>query len=174
MTLKLDLLQFSIKILHCLITSKNLILLLPPKVMGRDNQVSCTLDDDIRCFILWYIPIELDDIWCPYVNPSGAETGVFGITRSVSWLLMFQFVSSSAAATMMTSSNRNISASLAICAGNSPVTGEFPAQRPVMRSFEVFFDLWLNRRLSKQSWGWWFETPSPPLWRQCNDIDCVG
>ena len=57
------------------------------------------------------------------------------------------------------------SALLAICAGNSPVTGEFPAQRPVTRSFDVFFDLRLNKRLSKQSRGWWFETPSRPLWR---------
>ena len=56
------------------------------------------------------------------------------------------------------------SALLAICAGNSPVPGEFPAQRPVTRSFDVFFDLRLNKRLSKQSWGWWFETLSPPLW----------
>ena len=60
------------------------------------------------------------------------------------------------------------SALLAICAGNSPVTGEFPAQRPVTRSFDVFFDLRLNKRLTKQSWGWWFETPSRPLWRHCN------
>ena len=37
---------------------------------------------------------------------------------------------------------------LAICAGNSPVTGEFPAQRPVTQSFDVFFDLCLNKRLS--------------------------
>ena len=58
---------------------------------------------------------------------------------------------------------------LAICAGNSPVTGEFPAQRPVMRSFGVFFDLRLNKRLSKQSWDWWFETLSRPLWRHCNE-----
>ena len=43
------------------------------------------------------------------------------------------------------------SALLAICAGNSPVTGEFPAQRPVTRSFGVFFYLRLNKRLSKQS-----------------------
>ena len=42
------------------------------------------------------------------------------------------------------------SALLAICAGNSPVTGEFPAQRPVMRSFDVYFDLCLNKRLIKQ------------------------
>ena len=48
-------------------------------------------------------------------------------------------------------------ASLAICAGNSPVTGEFHAHLPVTRSFVVFFDLRLNTRLSKQSWGWWYE-----------------
>ena len=57
---------------------------------------------------------------------------------------------------------------LAICAGNSPVTGEFPAQRPVTRSFDIFFDLRLNKRLSKKSWGWWLETLSCPLWRHCN------
>ena len=56
------------------------------------------------------------------------------------------------------------SALLAICAGNSPVTGE----RPVTRSFGVSFDLRLHKRLSKQSRGWWFETPSRPLWRHCN------
>ena len=60
------------------------------------------------------------------------------------------------------------SALLAICAGNSSVPGEFPAQRPVTRNFDVFFDLRLNKRLSKQSWGWWFETLSRPLWRHCN------
>ena len=60
------------------------------------------------------------------------------------------------------------SALLAICAGNSPVSGEFPAQRPVTRSFDVYFDLRLNKRLSKQSWGWWFETQSRPLWRHRN------
>ena len=60
------------------------------------------------------------------------------------------------------------SALLAFCAGNSPVSGEFPAQRPVTRSFDVYFDLRLNKRLSKQSWGWWFETPSCSLWRHCN------
>ena len=63
-----------------------------------------------------------------------------------------------------------ISALLALCAGNSPVTGGFPAQRPVTRSFHVFCDLHLNKRLSKQSWGWWFETLSRPLWRHRNDI----
>ena len=60
------------------------------------------------------------------------------------------------------------SALLAICAGNSPVPGEFPTQRPVTRSFDVFFDLRLNKQLSKQSWGWWLETLSRPMWRHRN------
>ena len=58
------------------------------------------------------------------------------------------------------------SALRALCAGNSLVTGEFPAQRPVTRSFDGFFDLRLNKRLNKQCW--WLETPACPLWRQCN------
>ena len=58
---------------------------------------------------------------------------------------------------------------LAIWAGNSPSPGEFPAQRPVTQSFDVFFDLRLNKRLSKQWWGWWYETLSRPLWRHHND-----
>ena len=57
------------------------------------------------------------------------------------------------------------SASLAICAGDSPVPGEFPTQRPVTRNFDVLFDLRLNKRLSKQWRGWWLETLSRPLWR---------
>ena len=58
------------------------------------------------------------------------------------------------------------SALLAICAENSPVHGEFPTQRPVTRSFDVFFDVRPNKQLSKQSWGWWSETLSPSLWRK--------
>ena len=59
---------------------------------------------------------------------------------------------------------------LAICAGNSPVTGEFPTQRPVTRSYDVFFDLRLNKQLSQQSWGWWFEMQSHPLWHHCSTM----
>ena len=57
---------------------------------------------------------------------------------------------------------------LALCAGNSPVPGEFPAQRPVTWSFDVFFGLHPNKWLSKQWWGWWFEMLPRPLWRHCN------
>ena len=68
----------------------------------------------------------------------------------------------------MMSSNGNISVLQALCMGNSPVTGEFLSQRPATRSFDVFFELCLNKRLSKQSWCWCFETSSCPLWRHCN------
>ena len=44
-----------------------------------------------------------------------------------------------------------------------------PHKWPVTWSFDVFFDLRLNKRLSKQSWGWWFETLSRPFWSHCND-----
>ena len=71
---------------------------------------------------------------------------------------------------MMTSSNGKFVALLAIYVANSPVPGEFPAQRPVTRSFGVFFDLRLNKRLSKQSWGWWFDRLSRPLWRHRNGM----
>ena len=57
------------------------------------------------------------------------------------------------------------SALLAICAGNSPASGDFPVQRPVTRSFDVFSHLCQNKRLRKQWWSWWFETLSRPLWR---------
>ena len=50
----------------------------------------------------------------------------------------------------------------------TPVTEEFPMQRSVTRSFNVFFDLRLNKQLSKQSWGWWFAMPLHPLWQHCN------
>ena len=52
------------------------------------------------------------------INPSAAVTVIFWDTN-VMWIL-------------------------ALCAGNSPVTGEFPSQRPVTRSFGVFFDLRLS------------------------------
>ena len=69
---------------------------------------------------------------------------------------------------MMTSSNGNIFRVTGSLCGEFTGPGEFPTQRPVTRNFDVFFDLRLNKRLSKQPWGWWFETPSWSLWRQCN------
>ena len=75
---------------------------------------------------------------------------------------------------MMTSSNVNIFALLALCEGNPPVTGEFPSQRPVTRSFDVIFDVLLNKRLSEQSGRRRFETLSRSLWRHFNDAHYRG
>ena len=71
---------------------------------------------------------------------------------------------------MMTSSNGNIFRVTGPLCGEFTGPGEFPAQRTVTRSFDVFFDLRPNKWLSKQPWGWWFETPSWSLWRHCNVI----
>ena len=68
---------------------------------------------------------------------------------------------------MMTPLMEASSALLARCTRNSPVTGEFPVHKPVTRSFDICFDLRLNKRLSTQSRGCWFETPSRSLWRHC-------
>ena len=65
---------------------------------------------------------------------------------------------------------KTFSVLLALCAGNSPVTGEFPSQRPVTPSFDTFFDLRLNKRLNKQSRRSRFETPSRSLWRHRNEM----
>ena len=70
---------------------------------------------------------------------------------------------------MMTSSNGNIFRVTGPLCGEFTGPGEFPTQRSVTRSFDVFFDLRLNKRLSKQPWGWWFETLSWSLWRHCNE-----
>ena len=60
-----------------------------------------------------------------------------------------------------------------VITGHRWFTGELPAQRSVTRSFDVFFDLCLTKRLSKQWRGWWFVTSSCPLWRHCNgNGDC--
>ena len=59
---------------------------------------------------------------------------------------------------MMTSSNGNIFRATGHWCGEVTGHGEFPTQRPVTRSFDVFFELRPNKQLSKQPWGWWFET----------------
>ena len=68
----------------------------------------------------------------------------------------------------MTSSNGDILRVTGPSCGEFTGTGEFPTQGSVTRSYDTFFELRLNKRLSKQPWGWWFESPSWSLWRHCN------
>ena len=67
----------------------------------------------------------------------------------------------------MTSSNGNIFRAAGHLCGEFTGHRWIPSQRPVTRSFDVFFNLCLNRRLSKQSGGLWFETPPRSLWCHC-------
>ena len=57
---------------------------------------------------------------------------------------------------------------MALCAGNSPLPGKFPSQRPVTRSFGVFYHVRQSKRLIKQSRRRWFETLLRSLWRYCD------
>ena len=72
---------------------------------------------------------------------------------------------------MMASSNGNISRV------TGHLCGEFTGHRWIPRTMASYAELWyslwsgLNKRLSKQSWDWWFETLSRPLWRHRNDYD---
>ena len=105
--------------------------------------------------LAWDLKKLCADSYCR-ATPSTGRTG----TQSVTPFMVCR--------DMMTSSNGNIFRVTGHFCGNSPVTGEFTTQRPVTQSFDVFFDLRLNKLLSKQWWGWWFETSSHP----CDPI-CV-
>ena len=66
---------------------------------------------------------------------------------------------------------KTFSSLLVVCAGNLTDHRWIPLTKVRdARSFDVLVDLRLNKRLSKQSWGWWFETPSRSLWRHCNNL----
>ena len=71
---------------------------------------------------------------------------------------------------MMTSSNGNIFCVTGHLCGEYTGPRWIPHTKPVTRSFDVFFDLRLNKRLSKQPWGWWLKTPSRSLWRHSNGM----
>ena len=111
-----------------------------------------------------------------YFPPLRKHSGILGKFCALAWLLIKSRKNkeqSSATICQQTSpwwrhQLETFSALLALCAWNSPVTGEFPSQRPVTRTFDDFFDLRLIKRLSKRSRRWWFETPSWSLWRHCN------
>ena len=124
-----------------------------------------------RLFVQQFAQVDTKgNIRAPHGRPS-----VKGIHRGPVFLMgvtcLFYIVNTIAMALayfMMTSSNGRFSALLDICAGNSQVTGGFPSQKPVPRSFDVFLDLLLNKRLNKQSRHRWFETQSRSLWRHFN------
>ena len=85
-------------------------------------------------------------------------------------LPLLQWMANRGVDTMITSSN----GSIFLVTG--PLCGEFTCHRWIPHTKASDGQLWcslnlrMNKRLSKQSWGWWSETPSCSLWRQCNDV----
>ena len=127
-----------------------------------------SIKSEITIYFLWFIslfPYFECDIWRGKRKQHWRNK-----TEHSHWMSQYDGIPlyfTSHCEAMMTSSNGNISRVIGH-AGNSPVTGEFPTQRPVTRSFDIFFDPRLNKRLIKQLWGRWFETRSCSLWRHCN------
>ena len=114
----------------------------------------------IYAYIFIYICIYIYSYICIYTYIEGLaqnciNSSTLAVTAVLYWALNMRYSKSWWRHQMET-----FSALLDVCAGNSLVTGEFSTQRPVTRSFDVFFDLRLNKWLSKQSWGWWFDTLS--------------
>ena len=109
-----------------------------------------------------------NDLWC-ISNTIQSDRKYTGLTlRHYVRHWMLSVYSSTWWSFMMTSSNGNIFRVTGPLCGEFTGPGEFPTQRPVTQSFDIFFDLRLNKRLNKQSWGWWFETLSRPFWRHRN------
>ena len=106
--------------------------------------------------------------WRSYVHDSG-------LCQSLACRECYDYLSANEAnlqnmdSIMMTSSNGNILRATGHLCGNSPVTGEFPSQRPVTWGCDVSFDLYPNKRFNTQSRRRWFETQLLSLWRNCND-----
>ena len=122
--------------------------------------------------IYWYSswqPLLGDKLCMTYgrYSPVNINLALMYVCRNNRWKMCIMAVPT---LNMMTSSNGNIFRVTGPLCGEFTGPGEFPAKRPVTRSFDIFFDLRLNKWLSKQSWGWWFETLSRPLWRHCYDI----
>ena len=101
----------------------------------------------------------------------GVVTTRWHISRRVSWLGWMKFsgvlvsAREESVVNMMTSSNGNI------FRVTGPLSREFTGDRWIPRTKTSDVQLWyfymrLNKRLSKQSWGWWFETPPRSLWRR--------
>ena len=121
----------------------------------KNDSCSCTVTLSIHHILEW--PLHGLICWCGCWNLSSRKMATPHATEGQARYTWWHY------------QMETFFALLALCAGNSPVICEFPSQRPVTRSFDVLFDLRLNKRLSRQSWGWWFETPSRSSWRHCNE-----
>ena len=103
------------------------------------------------------------------VHTTGKDNSTATSCRHFWWRFRIHVLSVCEDFSIMTSSNGNIFHVTGHLCGEFTGPDEFPTQRPVTRNFDVYFDLRPNKRLSKQLWGWWFETQSRPLWCHRNE-----
>ena len=120
--------------------------------------------------LIFMMGIVIHDDMFLYINgyPDHFMSMICYYKFALQWVCLTTIAHRSPPTILMTSSNLNISASLALFVGISPVTGEFPSQRPVTRSLDVFFDLRQNQQLNKRWRRRLFETPSR-LWITLNE-----
>ena len=132
----------------------------------------CTHDDIIKWkHVSRYCPFVRGIYRSPVSSPhTGQWHGVLMFSLVCAWMqpLPVIHIIHSYILFMMRSSNGNI------FRVTGPFFGEFtghrwiPCTRASYAELWFFFDLRLNKRLSKQPWGWWFETPPSLLWRHCS------
>ena len=142
---------------------------IPTRYSDSSACISCYADINIVKKIIVSSKIHSDSVFSKYY---GLIVYVWLCDRTensftLSWN-PFQLPCHEKCLSMMTSSNGNIFRVTAPLCGEFTGPGEFPTQRPMTQNFDVFFYLRLNKRLSKQSRGWWFETPAWSLWRHRN------
>ena len=117
------------------------------------------------CYLGWYWPCKINR-WLSSWRRGFTTCAITALMNNRKWNIYCCFLKY--IQLMMTSSNGNIFHVTGPLCREFTSPSEFPTQRPVTRSFDVLFDLHLNKRFSKQPWGCWFETPSWSFWRQCN------
>ena len=122
-------------------------------MIEKKGNMSCFILTSIRGSLLLHRSLATRRFWPKCTRRTFASTGV----GSAWWRHEME----------------TFSALLTLCEGNSPVTGEFPSQRPVTRSFDAFFDPRLGKRWSKQPRRRWSETASRLLWRHFNGMERV-
>ena len=109
----------------------------------------------INLFVIWFYSHQLSKSWqiISYRESYGNLVNWYGVINGIL-----------ANSTWWFHQMETFSALLAFYVGNSPVTGT----KANDMELSCFFNPRLNKWLSKQSWGCWFQMPSGSLWHHCN------
>ena len=115
---------------------------------------------------MWVHALDCEQKWPKF---SQNQSNSFEKTRRFHQLVSDMHMNCTNGRIMMTSSNGNI------FRGTGHLCGKFTGPRWIPHTKASDAELWCllwcapDNRFSKQSWSWWFETLSCPLWRHRND-----